>query len=253
MFKKLKLKLAARKVEKRKESSTKEPKTGKTSAFWSKVKSIVSWPFRALKSVGNKIWHWLRFIDVIGMINLTLLVGIIVLFSILISNILNCGNDKDYVLVASEDVPVTITTTEVTTNKSNPMILRRTQTVKTRTVRATITLPLKKASCCKAENIHLVKAAKKEYNLYGDVIVDGTKPSEKLKCGTSIKGNLYLQNMRKYTLPCGLHIEGNLLLRNVEMLQFCGDFTITGNIYVSRNSSFGPIPKTARLGGQIIF
>jgi hypothetical protein len=36
------------------------------------------------------------------------------------------------------------------------------------------------------------------------------------------------------------------------LLQFCGDFVVTGNIYVSPRSSFGPIPKTARIGGYVV-
>ena len=58
--------------------------------------------------------------------------------------------------------------------------------------------------------------------------------------------------MQKYTLPCNINIEGNLFLRDMGMLQFCGAFTVKGNIYVSPRSSFGPLPKTARLGGQVI-
>jgi len=248
MFKKLKLKLASRRVEKSTDEAAKAKKSGNESKFWTVVKNIVSWPFRAIKNLGKKIWHWLRFIDLIGMVNLTLLVTIIVLFSVLISEFLGCRDDK-YVLVASDDAPVTVSTSNITIDKNGSVQLTTSQKVE----RKTITLPLKKSGCCKFDKIKLVKAGKKEYNLYGDIIIDGIKAKEKLSCGVSINGNLYLQNMRKYTLPCDIHIEGNLFLRNVELLKFCGDFTITGDIYVSRNSSFGPIPKTARLGGQIIF
>ena len=67
-----------------------------------------------------------------------------------------------------------------------------------------------------------------------------------------VNGNLYLQDMHKYTLPCNIRVNGNVFLRDLGLLQFCGDFTITGNIYVSPRSSFGPIPRTARLGGRVI-
>jgi hypothetical protein len=167
-------------------------------------------------------------------------------------NILGCRN-KEFVLVASDEAPMTITTTDITVDKTNPAILRKTERIQRKIVRTTITLPLKRVSCRNSDKIKLVKSAKKEYNMYGDIIIDGIKPSDKLSSGIKINGKVYLQNMRKYTLPCDIHIEGDLLLRNVEMLKFCGDFTITGNIYISRNSSFGPIPKTAKLGGQIIF
>ncbi|HNY25528.1 MAG TPA: hypothetical protein PKJ33_03210 [Alphaproteobacteria bacterium] len=255
MFEKLKLKLAARRVEKSKAKAKKAEEFGsvKHSQFWITTKKIVSWPFRALKSAGKKFWHWVRFIDLIGMVNLTLLVTIIVLFSVLISEFMGCRNkDQEYVLVASDEVPVTVTTQNITVDKNGSVQLKTSQQITRKSIQ-TITLPLIKKSKCCGEKIRLVKAAKKEYNLYGDVIVDSIKPNNKLACGVRIQGNLYLQNMRQYTLPCNIEIDGNLFLRDVEMLKFCGDFTITGNIYVSRNSSFGPIPKTARLGGQIIF
>ena len=70
--------------------------------------------------------------------------------------------------------------------------------------------------------------------------------------GVIIDGNLFLQNMRKYTLPCGVKINGNLFIRNVDKLSFCGDFTVMGNIYVNRQSSFGPVPQSARVMGRVI-
>ena len=73
-----------------------------------------------------------------------------------------------------------------------------------------------------------------------------------VKNGAHIQGDLYIQDMRKYTLPCDIVIDGNLFLRDVNMLNFCGDFTVRGNIYVSPRSSFGPVPSTARIGGQVI-
>ena len=88
--------------------------------------------------------------------------------------------------------------------------------------------------------------------MYGDIIIDNRGDAKLLNNGTEIDGNLYLQNMRKYVLPCNIKISGNMFIRDVSMLQFCGDFEITGNIYVSPRSSFGPIPSSARLGGQVI-
>ena len=58
--------------------------------------------------------------------------------------------------------------------------------------------------------------------------------------------------MRKYTLPCDAKIRGNLFIRNVDKLSFCGQFSVKGNIYVSKQSSFGPIPRNANIGGQVI-
>ena len=88
--------------------------------------------------------------------------------------------------------------------------------------------------------------------IYGDIIIESREEAIVLKNGAHIRGNLYLQNMYKYVLPCDIKIEGNLFLRDLNMLHFCGRFTITGNIYVTPNSSFGPIPRDAYLGGQII-
>jgi hypothetical protein len=70
--------------------------------------------------------------------------------------------------------------------------------------------------------------------------------------GAHIRGDLYIQDLRKYTLPCDIVIDGNLFLRDVNLLNFCGDFTVRGNIYVSPRSSFGPVPSTARIGGQVL-
>jgi hypothetical protein len=86
------------------------------------------------------------------------------------------------------------------------------------------------------------------------VMVDGRAArGAGLRPMTTINGDLYLQNMSKYTLPCGVRVNGNLFLRNVRLMKFCGGFEVKGNIYVSSNSSFGPIPRNAYLGGQVVF
>jgi hypothetical protein len=102
-----------------------------------------------------------------------------------------------------------------------------------------------------------VKIAKKQTaiqnkKILGDVIIDSRGAGALLQHNKHVHGNVYLQNMHKYTLPCGTKIHGNMFLRNIGLLQFCGEFTLTGNIYVSPRSSFGPLPKTARIGGQIV-
>lgn len=86
----------------------------------------------------------------------------------------------------------------------------------------------------------------------GDVIIDSRGAGAILRKDTQVNGNLYLQNMRKFTLPCNVRINGNLFLRDVNKLQFCGEFVVTGNIYVSPRSSFGPLPKNARIGGYVV-
>ena len=86
----------------------------------------------------------------------------------------------------------------------------------------------------------------------GDTVIDHHDMTTVLQNGAHVRGNLYIQDLRKYTLPCNIVIDGNLILRDVNMLNFCGDFTVRGNIYVSPRSSFGPVPSTARIGGQVI-
>jgi hypothetical protein len=93
----------------------------------------------------------------------------------------------------------------------------------------------------------------------GGIVIDGNTRDGGLRAMTTVNGDLYLQNMRTYTLPCGTSVRGNLFLRNVRLLKFCDpaagvpSFYVAGNIYVSSNSSFGPIPKNAYLNGQIVF
>ncbi|MBQ2005813.1 MAG: hypothetical protein II219_03325, partial [Alphaproteobacteria bacterium] len=96
------------------------------------------------------------------------------------------------------------------------------------------------------------QTAKVDNTMYGDVVIDSRGAGKMISHNTNVQGNLYLQNMRKFVLPCGVRIDGNLFLRDVNMLQFCGKFVVTGNIYVSPRSSFGPIPGSAHVGGQII-
>lgn len=234
MFKQLKLQLASRRVKEGKKMN-KKTVTKKKTTFWTKVWNFITLPFRAL-------WAWLRTIDLIGLVNLTLLVAIIVLFSMLIIDLCGC-NKKTIILVASDEV-------SVTDKSAQPVVTKPTAPQK-----VAVTLPLKKVAPVvnKANNTIVVNNEVRTCNTqHGDVIIDGEIPGTKILHCAKIDGSVYLQNMRKYTLPCGVTIEGDLFIRDVGMLQFCGEFTVTGNIYVTRRSSFGPIPKTARVGGQII-
>lgn len=243
MFKQLKLQLAARRIMKgdNEMTHTEENSSLKKPTFWSKIRKIAAWPFKACGRLCQKAWQRIRHIDLIGLINLTLLIAIIVLFSILILNICQC-NKKTVLLVAPDTVSTIGSSSQaafILTENTVPAIQAK-----------RVTLPLKKDT--KYDIIKRVKTNEKDNRLYGDIIVDGDFPGERLSNGVKIQGNLYLQNMHRYVLPCNTHIDGNLFLRDVGMLKFCGDFVITGNIYVSRRSSFGPIPRTARLGGQVI-
>jgi hypothetical protein len=102
-------------------------------------------------------------------------------------------------------------------------------------------------------------AAMPQRKVSGTLLINGRNHKAKLPPRTTIEGDLILQNMRVFSLPCGTRVRGNLLLRNVRLLKFCAaahgtaSFDIAGNIYVSSDSSFGPIPGNARLGGQVIF
>ena len=255
MFKQIKLKLAARRVDKAKKTAprAKKPATTKPVGFWAKLWAIISWPIRVIGRALTAFWQWVRCLDLIGLINLTLLVAIIVLFSMLILDLVGCRK-RTVVVVAAE--PVQTATAQKITEKPNTSIkvAEKTDNVKvyeSKVAHEKITLPLKKkATSCQSDKIAAVRSGNPV--MHGTIIIDGELPGEKLSYGVRVNGNVYLQNMRRYTLPCNVYIDGDLYLRNVGMLKFCGGFTVTGNIYVTPNSSFGPIPGTARLGGQVI-
>lgn len=252
MFKKLKLKIAARRVENktsRKATSTRRRQTRKKAGFWTRVWNIICWPFRMIARALRRVWAWIRSIDLVGLINLTLLIAIIVLFAMLIIDIIGCSR-KNVVIVA--DAPAVAVVPE------NPQVVLSNENAP---VSVHPTLPMKRDPQTRKYVSHTITVAQRNNvqppvravrQLNGDVIIDRRDASPVLTDGVHVNGNLYLQNMRKYTLPCGTVVRGNLFLRDVQMLQFCGDFTVTGNIYVSPRSSFGPIPRTARLGGQVI-
>lgn len=257
MFKELKMKIAARRVERSKQKKAAAKKSTRKSArptVWSRVWNAVCWPFRKLVALCRHIWSWIRSIDLIALVNLTLLIAIIVLFSMLIIDIVNCR--KKPVVVVAEPVPVVATKDNATQPVKTPTVrkvaprkvsLPIAQDVKSRKMATTVNVvPVKKCETTEKQT------AKVGNTLYGDIVIDNRGAATILHNGVHVQGNLYLQNMRKYTLPCDIRIDGNLFLRDLNMLQFCGDFTITGNIYVSPRSSFGPIPRTARLGGQVI-
>lgn len=253
MLKKIKMKSAARRVNtahRRRNTATRARRTTtRRAGFWGRVWNIICAPFRFIGRVIARIWAWIRGIDLVGLLNLTLLVAIIVLFSMLIIDIIKCR--RDAVVVISEPVPViTDAASTRTGNAVKPttaLPVRRdvkTQKFETEPVQLA---PVKK------DPIVEKQIAKSDDTMYGDIIIDSRAAGAVLTRGARIRGNLYIQHMHKYILPCDMYIDGNLFLRDMGLLQFCGDFTVTGNIYVSPRSSFGPIPKTARIGGHVIF
>jgi len=219
--------------------------------------------WNAICNFCRKVWNFICNIDLVGLLNLVLLVVIIVLFMYLLLDmfrfrdthsvvitkgnttvvakpvpVINTNNNADFVQVADDARIIKETILPISRDSNTKKYERR---------------PVNVAQCknCKRDS-QLAVEPNNDKKMYGDIIVDNRCTGAQIKNGTEIKGNLYLQDMRKYTLPCDIKIEGNLFLRDVNLLQFCGDFTVTGNIYVSPRSSFGPIPSTARLGGQVI-
>ena len=246
MFKELKLKIAARRVERKKTRKNVRAKKNRKS-FWNRVWDVICRPARAITNVARKIWAWIRSIDLIGLVNLTLLVAIIVLFSMLIIDIIGCRQKSIVVIGDAPSVAIQANRPNITVSNDVELgnAYRRANLPMRRdpATRKFIGAPI---------SVNLYTKTPAPRTIQGDVMIDRNPDSPLLSEGVHIYGDLYLQNMRKYTLPCGTVVHGNLFLRDVDMLQFCGDFTITGNIYVSPRSSFGPIPSTARLGGQII-
>lgn len=244
MLKKVKVKGSARHV--------KDKRTARH-IFWKRIWRILSWPFRMIVRLCRKVWSFVCGIDLVGLVNFALLVAIIVLFSVLIMNILEHRNRQ--IVVIPEPVPVTAQVSVVPESAPEYIMAQR------------ITLPIatdSKTHKRQAPSVNVVPVKKSEVAIakqqnaihdnmiLGDIIIDSRGAGAVLQPGTQVNGNLYLQYMRKYTLPCDIRINGNLFLRDVNMLHFCGDFVITGNIYVSPRSSFGPIPKTAKLGGHVV-
>lgn len=235
---KKKVKAAARRVKNTRKAVTVK-KSKKQNSVLKRLWNIVCWPFRQIVKFCRWVWNWLCEINVIGLVNTTLLVSIIVLFSMLILDFTKCN--KAPVVIVADPVPVTVPVAETDTAPVLPVINNE------------VTEPVNVVPVKKSEVVIAKKQiAKQENKFLGDVVIDSRGAGKLLQNQSQINGNLYLQNMHKYTLPCDVKINGNLFLRDIGLLQFCGDFVVTGNIYVSPRSSFGPIPKTARVGGYVV-
>lgn len=214
------------------------------------LKKVILFPWNLCK----RIWAWLKKIDIVGMVNLTLLVAIIVLFAGLILNVINHNqiNDarKNNAVIVAHKMN-NVDNRKINQRKIKPnLALPLKASIKTGIKPQIKTIGVKKPVVVK--QISLPSKVLPKQNLTGDVIVDLYPSSPVLSNGVKIDGNLFIQNMRKYTLPCDAKIRGNLFIRNVDKLSFCGQFSVKGNIYVSKQSSFGPIPRNASIGGQVI-
>ena len=252
MFGALKMKYAARRLKRNKDFAAADKRYKKES----KLKRILSWPFRMIgrilrwcwdlvASVFAWLWELICGINLIGLLNLALIVAIIVLFTMLILNILNVSRKPVVVMVPAKQAQVEY---KMDKNLGIDVVTDSNKVV---------TLPLKRDANNNLKNGSVVSVAKNkkvktQHTINGDIVLENNQEAKILANGTRINGNVYLQNMYKYVLPCNVTIRGNLFLRNVGMLQFCGDFNVTGNIYVSPQSSFGPLPRRAKIGGQII-
>ncbi len=193
----------------------------KKSGFWATVWRVITWPFRA-------VWNWARGIDWVGLTNVALLIAIIVLFTILTIDIVKC-------IRCNPNVEVPVVADNV--SETNGIYLGSKK----------MKLPLDKITP-KWKTVEPVRVTKR-----GETTIDGDLPGERLTDNTQINGNLILQNMHRYTLPCGTEIKGNLIMRDVSLVSFCGKFIVNGDIYVSSRTSFGPIPRDAKVSGQVIF
>lgn len=216
------------------------------------LKRIITFPWRVLCA----IWKWLKSIDVVGMINLTLLVVIILLFVSLIVDVVRYRKCATINTDRNGEV-VTVVKNDSVKNKEAKFVKHKFNTVLPLKAdkRTGITPKIRTVGVDKPEIVRETSLPANELqkqNLAGDVIVDVNPKSPILYNGAKINGNLIIQNMRKYTLPCGMTINGHLFIRNVQRLYFCGEFTVNGNVYVNRESSFGALPKGTKINGQII-
>ena len=250
MFKKLKMRLAAKSVKRTKDWNTADKRARKKySATTFKLMRPFVWLCRAIRWLFDTIcaicaWIWAGICDinVIGLLNATMLIAIIVLFSNLIMNTVGCNKKQVIVVSPAKKTQTTVTPESYQTTPALP--LRRNE--------KTGRMPCKVSVVPVQESKNPILKPQGDGKIHGDVIIETRSEAAVLKNNAEINGNLYLQRMHKYILPCGIKINGNLFLRDLHMLEFCGDFTVTGNIYVSPRSSFGPLPYGARIGGQVI-
>ena len=228
-------------------------KTGENT--WKKrIAKILTWPFRMCR----KLWNWLKSIDIIGMINLTLLVVIIILFSALIIDFVRYNRQVRSGARYGQSGEISAM---VDKKQSGDIDSRK---VGKRTFKTTLPIRADKQTNIKpkirtigvekpeiVKELSLPASELPKQVLSGDVIVDNYPTSPVLSNGVKINVNLIIQNTRKYTIPCDAKINGHLFIRNARV-NFCGKFTVNGNIYVTRGSAFGAIPENAKVNGQII-
>lgn len=237
------------------------------------IKTIIDRPrfiVRAYRWIFNTapraVWKWIVGLEIAGLCNMAMLLLIIILFSFLIGQAThksdcNRKNLPDATITNVAETASDVMMPEIIEKNDNVEIINKPadmvidnnaqqmQIVVTKK-KTTIILPMK----IKSESQYIGKFNKPSFvKINGNVVIDGGRTNKYLSQKTIINGDLILQNMNSFTLPCGVKVNGNLIVRNVRNLDFCGCFAISGDIYVSSNSSFGPIPRDAYINGQVIF
>lgn len=229
----------------------KTKKTNKTKQALHRIWEIICWPFRKIWSGLVWLWNWIAGINLVALLNLALLVSIIVLFSLLIIDLRKSANATNTQVITLKPAPATesapIAKPNVQPRKVTTLPMKR-DPITRKAIGAPVNVAKLKQNPVAIKQVATIK----QKTVLGDTIIDHHDMTSILQNGAHIRGNLYIQDLRKYTLPCDIIIDGNLILRDVNMLNFCGDFTVRGNIYVNPRSSFGPVPSTARVGGQVI-
>lgn len=222
-----------------------------------RIWNIICWPFQKIWAGIVYLYKWISGVNMVALLNLALLVSIIVLFSLLIMDLRKGANASNSDIIISQDKPIILKPVNNSSTQAKPTIKPRPKKITSLPVkrqvatRKPIATPIQVAQV-KENPVAINQVARQAKSAYGDIIVDHYDMRNVLQNGAHIHGDLYIQDLRKYTLPCNIVIDGNLILRDVNMVNFCGDFTVRGNIYVNPRSSFGPVPSTARIGGQVI-
>ena len=261
--------------------------TKKSKSLLAKIWAVICWPFKMIWRFLCWLWSLIAGINLVALLNLALLISIIVLFSLLIIDLRKHANADDSTVVFQQP-EITATTNARPQAKQNvrpriqkiaslpvkkyatPLRIAKAKS-KAKSQDAKATKVAAKQSCkipakpvaakstkpafdlTPARQVPITQSvATKQRTIHGDMIVDSYDLAALVKPGTHIRGNLYIQNIDTYTLPCNVVIDGNLVLRDVSVVNFCGKFTVRGNIYVSPKSGFSKIPCDARIRGKVI-
>ena len=167
MFERLKVKMAARRAERAKRA--RRNSRNRRPGFWARVWNIICWPFRKIWQFICWLWRLIcRFfrwlwrlicgINVIGLLNIVLLVAIIVLCAMLIIDIINCTR-KPTIIVA-DPVPASALTKVVNVpvvaepvTKPVSTTVTKTSVVREPSLKKTVSLPIARTKSHKMGNL----------------------------------------------------------------------------------------------------